>query len=253
MPYLFLAEHSRIYYEDRGQGEPVVFLHNGFWSSKTWDKIMPYLGEDYRIIAYDRYGFGRSARRQRIEPELLHNGVEELAAVLEHLSLEKVHLCGHCLGGAIALLFASRYPDRVKSLVAESVGYFSNDVTIQKCEETFVPFERTSPKNQQFMRDVHGPEYGPELWELLRRQHVYIWDRGYNLEDALQKVPCPVLIISGDRDYWFSLEHALFAYKHLNAGQLWIVPDCGHNPHVERPQEFALNLRRLLLNATGAV
>ncbi|MFZ5900538.1 alpha/beta fold hydrolase [Desulforudis sp. 1088] len=252
MPDL-LALHNRIHYEDRGRGEPVIFLHNGFWSSKTWDKIMPLLEEDCRAVAYDRYGFGRSARRQQIEPWLMDDGVAELAAVLEHLGLEKVHLCGHCLGGAVALLFASRYPDRVKSLVAEAVGYFTNDATIRKCEETFVPFERTSLKNQQFMQDVHGPEYGPALWELLRRQRVYVWDRGYNLADTLQKVSCPTLIISGDRDYWFGLEHALLAYERLKAGRLWIVPDCGHNPHIERPQEFALNLRRLLLNAAGTV
>jgi pimeloyl-ACP methyl ester carboxylesterase len=111
------VDGATLAYRERGDGEPVVFVHGGSSDLRTWEQQLPAIGAGYRAIAYSR----RYARpNQDIEPDaddqmLPH--VDDLVAVLRVLAAAPAHLVGHSWGAFICLLAAIRRPRLVRSLV----------------------------------------------------------------------------------------------------------------------------------------
>jgi pimeloyl-ACP methyl ester carboxylesterase len=106
-----------LYYEIHGQGEPIALLHSGGADLRDWQFIAPQLAQNYRVIAFDGRGAGKS-------PPLLEpaNFVEDLKNLLDRLQIERAILVGHSIGGQIATDFALAYPDRVSKLVLVAPG-----------------------------------------------------------------------------------------------------------------------------------
>lgn len=103
---------GRLWYEARGTGFPLVFLHDGLLPSETWDDQVSAFSQAYRTIRYDRRGFGRSE-----PPQAPFSDVADLAAVFDRLMLGRAVLVGCSGGGQLAVDFALVYPDRVEALV----------------------------------------------------------------------------------------------------------------------------------------
>src|SRR5580692_767448 len=114
---------ARIFYIDTGgSGVPVVFLHAATGSSRVWEYQIPaFTARGYRVIAYDRRGFGRSV----IDPSGPQpgTGADDLQALMQYLGVDRFHLVGTAAGAFVALDFALSYPQRLRSLVvANSIG-----------------------------------------------------------------------------------------------------------------------------------
>ena len=121
----------QIYYEVHGEGETIIFLHHGFGPSAIWKNIYPpFVAEGYRVILFDRRGFGRSERgedffefyesdRYRID------SVKELRAVKEFLAIGPCHLVGQCEGGVVGIDYAVKYSGDVKTLTVASTQCYS--------------------------------------------------------------------------------------------------------------------------------
>ncbi|MFS0674434.1 alpha/beta fold hydrolase [Ornithinibacillus sp. 179-J 7C1 HS] len=101
-----------LYYEVKGEGNPVVLLHSGGVDLREWTYITPLLAEHYKVVTFDARGIGKSP-----SPLNQVNYVEDLLSILNHLKLDKATLIGHSIGGQIATEFALNYPERVKKLV----------------------------------------------------------------------------------------------------------------------------------------
>lgn len=103
---------AQLSYEVKGVGEPVVLIHGFSLDKRLWDDHFNALAASYQVIRYDWRGHGQSSGiTAPFKPE------EELSALLNFLHIDKVHLVGYSMGGAIATTFALAYPTRVKSLV----------------------------------------------------------------------------------------------------------------------------------------
>src|SRR6185436_7179706 len=96
----------RIWYEDSGgKGVPVVLLHAGTGCTPMWRHQVPVLtAAGFRVIAYDRRGYGRSADGDAVPSQ-------DLALLLEKLGIEKAHLVGTAAGGIVALDYALSHPE----------------------------------------------------------------------------------------------------------------------------------------------
>ncbi|MBO9520689.1 MAG: alpha/beta hydrolase [Nocardioidaceae bacterium] len=106
-----VAGADLVWYDDTSTGDvPLVLLHPGIADSTIWDRLLPLL-DDYRVIRFDRRGFGRSAPATEE-----YTALRDLVAVLDHLGLERAHLVGNSMGGETALALAVTEPDRVASL-----------------------------------------------------------------------------------------------------------------------------------------
>ncbi|MBW3664057.1 MAG: alpha/beta hydrolase [Actinobacteria bacterium] len=98
--------------DDAGSGDAVVLLHAGVADRTSWDDVRSVLAGSYRVIAYDRRGFGEST--YEAEP---FSHVDDLVGVLDERGVERVVLVGNSMGGAVALDTTLSHPDRVLGLV----------------------------------------------------------------------------------------------------------------------------------------
>ena len=103
------------YYEESGQGEPLVLICGLSADLQYWRFQVPALSKHYRVICFDNRGAGRSSAPDHAHslPEL----VDDVVALLEHLEIDSAHVLGHSMGGQIAQLLAVSHPKRVKRLV----------------------------------------------------------------------------------------------------------------------------------------
>ena len=107
-------EGHALRYVDRGEGMPIVFLHNGALDHWLWEHQLRHFDATHRVVAPDLLGHGRSDR-----PPIVYTAdgfVAQVERLVDHLGLESFHLVGCCLGGGVALLYARRHPERVRSL-----------------------------------------------------------------------------------------------------------------------------------------
>src|SRR6202166_5234798 len=90
-----------LYYETHGAGRPLVLLHGGLGSGEMFGPILPALSERHQVIAPDLQGHGRTADVDRpLDVRLM---ADDIAALIDHLGLEKPDLVGYSLGGGVAL------------------------------------------------------------------------------------------------------------------------------------------------------
>ena len=116
----FLFQHHKVHYVEAGQGEPLVFLHNGGNDHRIWDHQLAHFARTHRVIATDHLGFGESDK-PRIDYTLpLYSAMVE--ALVEQLQLAPVTLIGNCIGSAMALHYAQQHPDKVRQLILFNVA-----------------------------------------------------------------------------------------------------------------------------------
>ena len=107
-----------LYYETHGTGRPLILLHGGLGSGEMFGPILPTLAERHQVIAVDLQGHGRTADIDRpIDIQLM---ADDIAALIDHLGLDKPDVVGYSLGGGVALFTAVKYPEKVGKLVMRS-------------------------------------------------------------------------------------------------------------------------------------
>ncbi len=105
-----------LYLETHGTGRPMILLHGGLGSGEMFGPVLPALAEHHLVIAVDLQGHGRTADIDRpIDVRLM---ADDIAALIDHLGLDKPDLVGYSLGGWVALHTAAKYPAKVGRLVA---------------------------------------------------------------------------------------------------------------------------------------
>jgi pimeloyl-ACP methyl ester carboxylesterase len=230
-----------LYYETQGQGETLVLLHNGLGCTRNFAQQVDELCKHFTVVAYDRDGYGRSARMVTLAKDWLDTSVDELSCLLDQLGIEKAHLCGVCVGGAIALLFATRSPERVRTIVAAGTCCYGEEGMASKALKLYPPPEELPPDWSRELENCHGRTYWRELYAVFRRaireENGYPF-KGFDLRPILPNVKVPVMIIYGDHDQLFDIEQAVTMHELLERSGLSILPNCGHLPNEEKPEDF---------------
>src|SRR3989441_11956655 len=109
-----------LYYETHGAGRPLILLHGGLMSNETFGPVLAQLAKRHQVIAPDLQGHGRTADIDRpIDVRLM---ADDIAALIDHLGLDKPDVVGYSLGGGVALHTAAKYPAKARRLVAASAN-----------------------------------------------------------------------------------------------------------------------------------
>jgi pimeloyl-ACP methyl ester carboxylesterase len=233
---------KKIYYEIvhpefRKPGIPVlIFLHEGLGSVKQWKNFPESTGMQLKCpaLVYDRYGYGRSEGLavSRTKDYLADEAFLFLPELLKKSEInEKIILIGHSDGGSIALLYASRFQDRVLGLVTEADHLFCENITIEGIQKIVNEFQHG--KLKEALRKFHGAKtetmfYGwSDVW-------LAPENRDWNMEDCLTSITCPVLAIQGKNDDYGS-EKQLLSKKNNISGpvEIMFIDNCGHVPHFQ--------------------
>ena len=240
MPHVDM-QGARLYYEMHGRGEPLILLHNGLGCTKSFTKQLPEFSKRFRVIAYDRHGYGRSTHITSLKIGWLEQSLDELSSFLDQIHLYRASLCGICVGGAIALLFAARNPSRVDRVVAAGTCCFGNEGISCRALKLYPHPTDLPPDWLHELAHHHGKKYGKHLYEIfyqaILEENGYPF-KGYDLRPTLPQVKSHVLVIHGERDSIFELEQALTMHGCLDKADLRIIPDCGHLPNEEDPETF---------------
>lgn len=112
----------RIHYVEVGEGEPLLLVPGSFSTYRVWNKIIPYLSSDFRIIAVDYVGAGASDKPRSGFRYTIDEQADLIAAMIRKLELEPVNLAGVSYGGVIVLNLAARYPELVRKAVSIEGG-----------------------------------------------------------------------------------------------------------------------------------
>ena len=240
--------HSALHYQQSGAGPDVVLLHHAIGSVRAWRKQLPALAGEFRATAYDRPGFGQSAWLDAWPADYLDQDVADLIALLDALDIDRAALVGHSDGATIALLAAARHPLRVTGVLAESPHVAVEVPRCPQAIEQFVAGLAASPD----LRASLARNHGPRAEEVVKRWRDRWCDPFYwtwDVSDELVAVRCPVLVVHGNDDPYFSVQHsAMIAAR--TQGELTILPGLGHSPHTEAPDLFTPLLLGFLQSPT---
>jgi pimeloyl-ACP methyl ester carboxylesterase len=208
-----------------GDGAPLLLLHGGGGDVSTWDVLAPLLAGDFRVVAYDARGHGRS-------DTLYGDLLDDTGIVARTLELERPLLVGHSMGGANALRYARGG--------GECRGVVCVDGAIVRTDEAI---ERKDPDEYRAMLRQFGvPEERIEFFLWLRQEgEVRTAAETIALYDDM---PCPVLLLFAERGM---TSHGPYTEKQRAAIASLSVPtrwlDTGHGMHEEQPDEVAAAIR----------
>lgn len=235
MPLLTVADNA-IFYQQSGAGPDVVLLHHAIGSAQSWRKVVPALAGRRRVTVYDRPGFGQSAWRGPWTLDYLDQDVAELIALLDALHIEQAALVGHSDGASIALLAAARFPARVTRVLVESPHVAVETPRCPAAITAFAAEVAASPTLQAALARNHGPR----ALDVVQRWQSRWCDPAFwtwNVAAELAAVQCPVQVVHGADDPYFSVEHSAMIARHTR-GVLHVLPGVGHSPHSEAPDPF---------------
>jgi pimeloyl-ACP methyl ester carboxylesterase len=213
----------------------IVLLHEGLGSVTQWRSFPERLAAatGCAVVAYDRFGHGASQRldRPRHAGFLNEEAEQTLPELLDGLGIGQAILFGHSDGGSIALLFAAAYPDRTVALISEAAHVFAEADTAQGFVDVLAAFE-TGDLRARLARH-HG-----ENVDSMFRGWADVWRspamRDWRITDRLAMIRSPVLVIQGENDDHSSRAQAEQIIAGVRGGaECWIVPGCGHAPHIE--------------------
>ena len=239
----------RLWYRDTGGvGTPVVLLHAATGSSRVWEYQIPALTRaGYRIIAYDRRGWGRTV----VDPAGTQPGTaaDDLRALMSHLQIERFHLVGTAAGGFVALDYALSFPQQLRSLVlANTIGGVQDEEYLALGRRI-----RPSPQFEALPPDFRelGPSYraanaeGTRRWLELERvsrpegppapaQPM----RNLVTFAQLETITVPTLLLTGDADLYAPPPVVQLFKARIKNAQSVIVPEAGHSAYWEQPELF---------------
>jgi len=244
-------DDDEIYYESSGEGDTIVFCHGLGGNHAIWYQQVAEFARRYRVIAWDQRGFGRSTANaaEALKPA---TAVADLAALLDHLQVDRAHVVGQSMGGWTALGFALEHPPQVRSLVlADTIaGIYTPE--IRKAFLSYVAVARANtPADGQFPLGRH-PAIVRNLVDrdpakaLLYQQigsfpsppttavGSLLISTAYDLE-ALKKLDTPTLFIAGSGDPIFAASVIHKAAEQIPGSLVREISDSGHSPYFERP------------------
>ncbi len=235
------------YYDIHGEGETIVLLHNGLSCSMMWEGIYPILvAAGFRVLLYDRCGFGRSDggadfSRYYVAPDFREQSVSAMADLLACLGLDRFHIVGQCEGGVVGVDYAVRYPDQVQTLITASTLCHSV-ICMEAFNRQKLPgtFDDLSPELQKKYIRWHGAARGKVFYNLCAKGGGCYGKTGFfDLRPAISRVSCPSLVMYPDRGHFFEVEQGVAFYRRLTRGELVVFPKCGHNIFEHYPQMYA--------------
>jgi pimeloyl-ACP methyl ester carboxylesterase len=216
-----------MYYEIRGEGEPLVLLHGGGGVSANWELIFKTPPKGYQLVVPDLRGHGRSTNPT---PGFTFRQLaQDVFSLLDRLGIERFKAIGLSLGAKTLLHIATQQPARVEAMVLVSgTPYFPEQARALMRQLTS---ENRSEAEWQQMRQWHkqGDEQIRKLWNQMNSLKDSYDDMNFT-PPYLSTIAARTLIVHGDRDPLYPVNLAMEMYAAIPRSYLWIVPNGGHGP-----------------------
>lgn len=273
--YAALSDDMELAYVDEGDGEQTILLMHGLGSYlPAWKKNIEDLRKDFRVIAIDLPGYGKSTKNPHSGKMTFYAGV--VKDFLDHLGIEKAIIGGHSMGGQIAMVTALQYPDIVEKLIlVDPAGFeeytegqkawFRQAMTLRSVKLTTVDAIETNlaynfynmPDDAEFMiteriamRDAK--DFDNYCYTVAQSVSGMVDEP---VIDKLEMIKQPTLIFFGENDNLIpnrflnpgpTRDIAEAGHKKLPNSKLVMVPKCGHFSQFEKPEIINKEIRDFL-------
>ena len=265
---------QRVTYRSAGEGPVVLLIHGMAGSATTWKQVMPALSEQFRVVAPDLLGHGRSDKL--VGDYSLGAFASTLRDLLVALGHEHATVVGQSLGGGVAMQLAYQYPERCERLVLVGSGGLGREVNrlLQLLtlpgSEAVLKLGCAAPIRNAVATvgglasrvGLHPAPVVAELWRsytsladeatrraFLRTLRAVIDPRGQTVSAGNRlhlASEMPTLIVWGDADPIIPVEHAHAAHTAIPGSQLEVFEGVGHYPHCEAPERFVAVLTEFI-------
>lgn len=248
-----------IYYEEHGQGTPIVFCHEFAGDYRSWAPQVRFFARRYRAITFSARGYHPSSIPANDADYSEEQHVEDTYELIRFLGIEKAHVVGLSMGGNVTLKLGLAHPEVCLSLVVAGAGFGSTNPEEFRANsrETSALLERVGmqefaetygrgPSRLRFeQKDPHGflemlaqlKEHSTVGSALTMRNVQGKRKTVYDVADQLPSLNVPTLVISGDEDE-LALDASLLMKRKIPNSGLLIVPKTGHTVNLEEPALF---------------
>lgn len=240
--------NDSIFFETLGSGKVIILIHDGLIHREVWDSQFSLFSKDYRVIRYDRRGYGKSSPASGT-----YSNLEDLSALFTQLKIDKACLIACSSGGALAIDFTLKHPPMVRSLVLVGAvvggfsytrhfnrrgGYFPNDLTdIQKIrlyyasDDPYAIYRENNAAKEKAIELVK--KYPQEVYNPPSYSH-----QSTPTFQRLNEIKIPALILVGEFDIPDVHAHAGVINAGILNSKRKIIPKAGHLIPMEQPDLF---------------
>ena len=256
MPYFQLEKNLNLYYEDKGEGVPILFVHGWTSNNWMWFNQVDYFAERYRVITIDLKGHGASDKPEA--EYLMKDFALELDRFVSNvIGKEKFVLVGHSMGGMIVLTYAvnRQRAAKLKALVPCGTTFkMGNPILsrfVDQLKQGILKYNQATlgmmsklAYNGKFAREhkeiiQRNTEEGLKCPDYVGIACMDAFVNKYDIEKDLPSISVPTLILAGDKDAMVSPDNSERMQSLIPNASLKIIgPQVGHCLQIERPLEF---------------
>lgn len=236
-----------LYFEEAGAGPAVILVHDGLVHHGIWDEQMPVLSREFRVIRYDRRGYGAS-----LAPTERFSNLDDLDAVMAHLGVQQACLVAMSAGGRLSVDFALAHPERVRCLllvgaVVSGFPFTSHFYTRGGHLPQGLPLPETRgwyAAEDPYTIDPRNHDTRERVKELVARYPTEGRQGEFQVLPAetavgrLGQIHVPTLVLVGESDIPDVHAHAGAIAAGIPGAERDVIPEAGHLIPVERPAEF---------------
>lgn len=241
MPFT-LNQGTKIYWDEEGNGDPILLIMGLGYPAIAWYRTRPVLSREFRTIAFDNRGVGRSERPPGPYPIPLM--ASDALAVLDAARVETAHVFGVSMGGMIAQEFALQYPERVRSLILGCTAAGGPTAIRAEADATKMLMARASMTAEEaaraaapFIYDAGTPQSRIDEDTEVRRpwfphpdaynaqlQGILAWE-AYS---RLSSISLPTLVVHGENDRLVPAGNCKLIAEKIPGAKLVLLPHAGH-------------------------
>ena len=240
----------RLHYRKYGAGEPLIILHGLFGSSDNWHTLARQWGQYFQVYALDQRNHGSSPHESAMNYDEM---VQDLHQFIAQERLGSVHIVGHSMGGKVGMLFASTYPDLVKSLTVLDIGIdrvVGKHEFILKALSTINPEEfsnraeikqelhkliQSAPIRQFLLKNILRRLDGSLAWKFNRDSLLEHYNDLTMGLDLSQPFIGSVLFLRGANSDYLETSLSPEILQHFPFAQLHSIDGAGHWIHADKP------------------
>jgi pimeloyl-ACP methyl ester carboxylesterase len=260
MPYID-ASGIKLYVEDTGAGRPIVFVHEFGSDCRQWESQIRFFSRAYRCITYNARGYPPSEVPEDADLYGWEFSVNDIAAVMRGLAIERAHVVGLSMGAYAALQFGLRYPEKADAIVAAGVGsgsppsaraawqeqsralahgFIERGMTAMAQEMAHNPnrvqLKYKDPRGWREFVDCLG-QHSPRGMANTVARYQALRPSLHDFRDSFARMTIPILLAVGDEDEPCVETNLMLKSALPNAG-LWMCPNSGHAINLEEPAAF---------------
>ena len=227
---------TKVYYEEYGNGTPLLMIHGGAVSIRCYRKVIPDLSKRFRVIAVDTPGHGRSQQADSMSYQFM---ADYMSKVIDALKLDSVYVVGWSDGGEIALILSADRPDKVKRVIVAGAQFGHSGYTEsgKKFTETFSP-ETVERDWGSWVKDYQQNAFRGNDWRDFILDVKKMWDTKVYVPDTkVRLIKARYLIILGDRDM-ITIAHGSEMYNAIRGSEFLVLPGTSHMVFEEQPELF---------------